>query len=330
MKLDLLFVFLMLATGLIVVGFLERFWLDVLIFALWYAYLCITWNIVGGFAGQFSFAHPVYIAIGGYTSTILMSHYQISPWFGMFAGMILAALLAAVLSWLNFKQSLPHLSYALITLAMTFILVVLLRSSDFLGASEGLFIIRGQDPLNFKFRNKESYFYIILLAVFLIQLFVVFLRRFRWGLYFTAVRDNQDAANMLGVDPLKVMVASSTISAGLGAFAGTFYAQYLFVIDPSIAGAELAVEIILFAAVGGLGTLWGPFFGPLILVLISRYLNQQFTDISGLGQVLYGLFIIVVLLILRDGIFSWLSKQRHLQKQVKILFGGLAGKIGVK
>jgi branched-chain amino acid transport system permease protein len=139
---------------------LDRYGLDVGIFALWYAYLCITWNIVGGFAGEFTFAHPVYVAIGGYTSAVLLAHWHISPWLGVLAGAALAALLAAALSWINFRQRLPHLTYALITLAITFIVVVTLRSLDVLGASEGLFIQRGHD-LHFMFQDKASYYCII-------------------------------------------------------------------------------------------------------------------------------------------------------------------------
>ncbi|MDO8477428.1 MAG: branched-chain amino acid ABC transporter permease [Candidatus Rokubacteria bacterium] len=309
---------------------LDRYGLDVGIFALWYAYLCITWNIVGGFAGEFTFAHPVYVAMGGYTSAVLLAHWHISPWLGVLAGAALAALLAAALSWINFRQRLPHLTYALITLAITFIVVVTLRSLDVLGASEGLFIRRGHDPLNFMFRDKASYYYIILTAVCLVLAFTVWLQQSRLGLHFVAVRDNPEAAAMLGVDPLTVMVASSTVSAGLAAFGGTFYAQYLFVIDPSVASAELAVEIILFTAIGGLGTVWGPFWGPVAFVVLSRYLSQEFATVTGVGQFLYGVVIVVVLLVLRDGFVSWLGRRWRRGGSAMSSHRGSVGKSGLK
>ncbi len=297
----------------------DNYWLDIMVFALWYAYLCVTWNILGGFAGQFSFAHPVYVAIGGYTSSLLFNHLGVSPWLGMFAGMALAALLAVVLGWINYRRRLPHLTYALITLAITFVAVIVLRSSSFLGGSEGIFLPRGNDPLTFRFFDKHIYFWIILVATCLALVFVTWLSRSMMGFKLMALRDNEDAAAMLGIDQLKMVLMASSISAALGAFGGTFYAQYLYVIDPTVAGSHLAVEIILFTAIGGMGTVWGPALGPLAMVVLIRYLNAEFVNISGLGQVVYGLLIIIVLVVLKDGVVSWTSKSILRQKsKIKI------------
>jgi ABC-type branched-chain amino acid transport system, permease component len=286
----------------------DNYWLDIMVFALWYAYLCVTWNIIGGFGGQFTFAHPVFVAIGGYTSSLLFNHLGVSPWLGMFLGMALAALLAVLLGWINYRRRLPHLTYALITLAITFVAIIVLRSSHFLGGSEGIFLPRGNDPLTFRFFNKQVYFWIILGATCLVLVFVTWFSRSMTGFKLTALRDNEDAAAMLGIDQLKMVTMFSAISAALGAFGGTFYAQYLFVIDPTVAGSHLAVEIILFTAIGGMGTVWGPVLGPLAMVVLIRYLNAEFVNITGLGQVVYGIIIIVVLVVLKDGVVSWAGK----------------------
>lgn len=305
MMIDGLGVLIFVLTGVVISFVADLYWIDILIFALWYAYLCVTWNIVGGFAGAFTFAHPIYVAIGGYTSTLLAIHLGLTPWLGMFAGMALAASLALVLAWINFRRQLPHLTYALITLAMTFIGVIVLRSTPALGGSEGLFILRADDPSQFKFFDKTTYFYIILAAVGLLIAFVAWLRRSRIGLKLAALRDNPNAAMMLGVNRLHMLLLASGLSAGLGALAGTFYAQYLFVIDPSVAGSHLAVEIILFTALGGIGTVWGPVFGALLLVTVSRTLNAEFVDVTGMGQVVYGLLIVVVLVALKEGVVTF-------------------------
>lgn len=307
-------IFIFLICGAIFSTVADNYWLDIMVFALWYAYLCVTWNIIGGFAGQFSFAHPVYVAIGGYTSSLLFNHLGVSPWLGMFLGMALAALLAVLLSWINYRRRLPHLTFALITLAITFVAVIVLRSSHFLGGSEGVFLQRGNDPLTFRFFDKHTYFWIILAATCFVLVFVTWLSRSMTGFKLMALRDNEDAAAMLGIDQLKMVLMTSAISAGLGAFGGTFYAQYLFVIDPSVADAHLAVEIILFTAIGGMGTVWGPVLGPLAMVVLIRYLNAEFVNISGLGQVVYGLMIIAVLVLLKDGVVSWGGKALVRQK----------------
>ena len=306
------------ACGLVFSFLADNYWLDIMIFAMWYVYLCTTWNIIGGIAGQFNFAHPVYVALGGYTSSLLFNHLGISPWLGMFAGAALAAMLALVMSWINFRRRLPHLTYALITLAITFIAVMVLRSFHFLGGSEGIFLMRANDPLTFRFFDKSIYFMIILTATCLVLVFVTWLLRSPAGLKLMALRDNEDAAVMLGINQLRMVLWASTLSAALGAFGGTFYAQYLYVIDPSVPNSHLAVEIVLFTAIGGIGTVWGPVLGPLVMVVLIRFLNAEFVEIAGLGQVIYGLLIVLILVLLKDGVISWAGRSlsaRHTAQQ---------------
>ncbi len=305
--------------GLVFSQHVSRSVVDIAIVALWLAFLCQTWNIIGGMAGQFSFAHPVYVAFGGYTSTLLFQHWQITPWIGMFAGAALAMLFAAMLCWINFRQQLPMLTYALITLAVTFVGVITLHTSDLLGGHEGLFIARADSPATFRFANKNAYFYIILTAVCLMLMLTTVLRQSKFGVRLLAIRDNQDAACMLGVDVLRVTLASSVLSAGLGALGGTFYAQYLNVVDPSIAQVDLAVQIVLMTAVGGIGTVWGPFFGPVVLVPLERILNREFVQLAGLGNLFYGVVIIIVLLLLRDGVVTWASKRLRSRRMREIV-----------
>lgn len=295
--------------GLAMSGLLSRSATDIAIIALWFTYLCQTWNIVGGMAGQFSFAHPIYVACGGYTSTILFQHFGVSPWIGMLAGATIAMAFAMLLSWINFRQQLPRLTYALITLAFTFVAVIALNTSSFLGGHEGLYISRAQSPATFRFLDRTHYFYIILAAVCLMLVLTLLLRNSKFGLRLISIRDNEDAAKMLGVDVLRVMLISSAISSGLGALGGTFYAQYLSVVDPSIAQVDLAVQIVLMTAFGGIGTVWGPLLGPAILVPIDRIFSREFSQFAGLGQLFYGVLIVLVLLTLKDGVVSWLSRR---------------------
>lgn len=299
-------------------GYLSRSQTDIAIIALWFAYLCLTWNIVGGFAGQLSMAHPVYIAIGGYTSTVLYLFFGITPWIGMFAGALLAMMLAATLAWINFRRRLPMLTYALITLAIAFITVVSLNATQVLGGHDGLLIPRGNDPATFRFSYRTAYLYIIISAVALMLLLANFIIRSTFGARLIALRDNQDAARMLGIDVLRTAVISSAISAFLGALGGTFYAQYVSVIDPTAVGIELAVQIILLTAVGGLGTVWGPFLGAMILVPIERSFDRVFVTVSGVGHLTYGMVILLILVLLRNGVVPWIQqglRKRKLQRQ---------------
>lgn len=311
-------IFVVFLCAMFFAGTLSRSQADIAIIACWLAYLCLTWNIVGGFAGQLSMAHPVYVAIGGYTSTLLYLKLGISPWLGMFAGAALASVVAAVLAWINFRRRLPMLTYALITLAITFIAIVSLNATHALGGHDGLLIPRGNDPATFRFLDRTSYLYIIIAAVALMLLLANYIIRSTFGARLIALRDNQDAARMLGIDVLKAAVSSSAISAFLGAIGGTFYAQYVSVIDPSAVGIELAVQIILLTAVGGLGTVWGPFLGAIILVPIERSLDRTFVDFAGVGHLTYGTIIILILILLRNGVVPWVLqgvRKRKIRRQ---------------
>lgn len=314
-------IFVVFLCAMFLAGTLSRSQADIAIIACWLAYLCLTWNIVGGFAGQLSMAHPVYVAIGGYTSTLLYLKLGISPWFGMFAGGALASVVAAVLAWINFRRRLPMLTYALITLAITFIAVVLLNATHALGGHDGLLIPRGNDPSTFRFLDRTRYLYIIIAAVALMLLLANYIIRSMFGARLIALRDNQDAARMLGIDVLKTAVSSSAISAFLGAIGGTFYAQYVSVIDPSAVGIELAVQIVLLTAVGGLGTVWGPFLGAVVLVSIERSLDRAFVDLAGVGHLTYGTIILLILVMLRNGVVPWVLqgvRKKRMQRQASI------------
>jgi branched-chain amino acid transport system permease protein len=308
---DYLKIIVLLVIGVAVSFFANTNWLDTLAVALWYAYLCATRNLVGGLAGQFTFAHPVYVAIGGYTSTVLFRQAGISPWLGMLAGAVLSAILAAIISWINFRRRLPRLTYMRATLTLTFIGGMVVASHDYLGSSEGLFIPRANDFWTFRFLSKQPYFLIILVGVSLVLALTAWLRNAPMGLRFIALRDNQDAAAMLGVNTVRTMIVSSTLSAGLAALGGTFYAQYLYVADPSLVHAYLAVVVVLLTAVGGFGTVWGPLIGALVLVPLGRVLNQEFVGIAGLAHVMYVAAIVAVLLGLRDGVMPWAARIRR-------------------
>ncbi len=301
-------VLLLALVGLMAAQVLSRSALDTIIIALWFVYLCQTWNIIGGMGGQFTFAHPVYVAMGGYTSTLMFLHLGLTPWVGMLVGAAGAMLFAALLCWINFRQQLPMLTYALITLGVTVVGVIVLHTFNFLGGHEGLVIPRGNSPATFRFADKKSYYYVILVAVVAMMILTLILRYSRLGIRLLAIRDNQDAAQMIGVNVLRTSLLASTLSAGLGALGGTFYAHYMSVVDPSIAHVELAVQVVLMTAVGGIGTAWGPVLGPLLLVPIERSLSREFVDLAGLGYLFYGLVIIAILLILRDGVVSWFAK----------------------
>jgi len=293
--------------------FIGTYWIHILILTLLFIYLCSAWNIIGGIGGQFCFAHTLFLAAGAYTSTKLYLDFGISPWIGMLLGSIIASLLGLFLAWINFRYKLPHLSFALVTLGFVYIGMFVIGSFKALGGHDGLTImIKETNPLNYAFMSKIPYYYIILIMTIGVILLTAIIERSKLGLYLRALRDNERAAEASGIDLLKVMCKGMALSAFLTALAGTFYAQMLGFIDPvTVAGPHLIIEMILFTAIGGFGTLWGPVVGPMLLVPIGQaFLNVFGTKYAGLDLIIYGIIVVIVILFMPQGIVGWYGKLR--------------------
>lgn len=303
-----------LALFILLPHWLNPYHVHILILSLWFVYLCSAWNIVGGFAGQFAFAHSVFIGIGAYTSTFLYLHFNLSPWLGMFPGALFAVLSGLLMAWLSFRYELPHLSFALITLGFAYIAMFLVSSIEAVGAEAGIHIPpRGYSPLEFQFAGKLPYYYIILgMAMGVILLSRLILRR-KMGLYFMAIRDNEKAAAAVGINLLGTKMMAMTISALLCAFAGTFWAQYTLFIEPaSTFGPFVVIQMILFAAIGGIGTLWGPVVAPLILTPLGEILRAKLgTQYMGINLLVYGAIVVFVILFMQRGIVNWVVERNR-------------------
>ena len=108
-------------------------WINIAIVTMLFVYLCVAWNIVGGFAGQFCIGHSLFLAAGAYTSTLLSIHFGVTPWIGMFGGAAVATLIGMFVAWLSFRYALPPLSFALVTIALAMMGYLAISSIDVLG-----------------------------------------------------------------------------------------------------------------------------------------------------------------------------------------------------
>lgn len=292
-----------LALALLPLG-LSSAWTSIAILTALFIYLSIAWNLVGGIAGQFSIGHSLFIASGAYTSVILATHLGITPWLGMLAGALLAAVIGIFIAWLSFRYELPQLSFALVTIALAMLGFLAISSSDFLGASSGLTLPAHGTPLTYQFRSDLSYYGVILALVVIALALSMWLYRSKVGLYLRLIRDNERAAHAIGVPVLKYKMLAMAISAALTALGGTFYAQYLQYVEPhTFAGLNVVIQIILLTVVGGSGTIWGPVLGSILLVPIGEVLRHSFGDaIPGLHMLLYGVLLVAVIRFAPDGL----------------------------
>jgi len=272
----------------------NRFFLHLSIMVLLYALLGVSWNLLGGYAGQISFGHAAFFGTGAYTSTLLLLRFGISPWLGMLVGAVLALLLSLPLGWLTFRLRGPY--FALATLAFAEIVRVIVYNWDTLtGGGDGLNILTDLGGV-------VRFYYIILALTVAALLVMRACVRSRWGYFLNAIREDEDAAEALGVPATRMKVIVLAISAFFVALAGSFFAAYQLYINPDLVyESQISIQMIVVTIVGGIGTLEGPVVGALIIVPLSEY----FRSVSPVANpLIYGLFIVVFMLFLPEGIVS--------------------------
>ncbi|MGH6684006.1 MAG: branched-chain amino acid ABC transporter permease [Pseudolabrys sp.] len=287
----------------------NRFAVDIFIRVLLFAFIGVAWNLIGGYAKQLSLGHAAYFGLGAYTSTILQIDFGVSPWIGMLAGGVVAMLASLPIGALCFRLRGPYFAIATIATAQV-LMLLFLKFRDFAWGAEGTTIPNlGSAPLMMQFETKAPYYYIAL-GLLAIGLAITYRIERSWmGYYLVAIGEDEDAAEAIGVNAPKVKRDIYMISAFLTALAGTFYVQYIYFIDPNTAFSfNISVEAALVSIVGGVGTLWGPVLGTVLLEATSALLQSWLG--SGLGGVqltVYSLILITVILWRPTGLLGVLT-----------------------
>lgn len=292
-------------------------WQNLLISTFYYAFLGQAWNILGGYGGQLSLGHAAFFAIGAYTSAVLATHAGISPWLGMFAGAILAALLSLGIGYLGFRFGLRGFYFILLTLAAAEICRLVALHLPILGGYTGLFINFTPNPWQFQFQGKIPYYYIALAFLLVASAIVWMIERSKLGAYLVAIREDEDASEALGVDTFRYKMIAYALSAALTALGGTFYAYFQFYLQPNtVLNINQSVDIMIRPIVGGSGTVLGPILGSFLLELLGEFSRTTFAGgIAGLTVAIYGALLIVVVLFLPRGVYPtlvhWLRRRRE-------------------
>jgi branched-chain amino acid transport system permease protein len=285
------------------------FVIDIFIRVLLFAFIGVAWNLMGGYAKQLSLGHAAYFGLGAYTSTILLIRFGVSPWIGILAGGIVAALASLPIGALCFRLRGPYFAIATIATAQV-LMLLFLKFRDFAWGAEGTTLPNlGESPLMMQFGAKAAYYYIAL-ALLAFGLAITHLIERSWmGYYLIAVGEDEDAAEAIGVNALKIKRHIYMLSAFLTALAGTFYVQYIYFIDPNTAFSfNVSVEAALVSIVGGIGTLWGPVVGTVLLETTSALLQSWLGGGHGGVQLtVYSLILIAVILWRPSGLIGVLS-----------------------
>jgi branched-chain amino acid transport system permease protein len=276
----------------------SSFAIDIFIRVLLFSFIGVAWNLMGGYAKQLSLGHAAYFGLGAYTSTILQIDFGISPWIGMVAGGVVAMLASLPIGALCFRLRGPYFTIATIATAQV-LMLIFLKFRDLAWGAEGTTIPNlGNAPLMMQFDAKAAYYYIALGLLALGLVITYRIERSWLGYYLVAIGEDEDAAEAVGVNAPRIKRNIYLLSAFLTALAGTFYTQYIYFIDPNTAFSfNVSVEAALVSIVGGIGTLWGPVIGTVLLEATSALLQSWLgSSLGGVQLTVYSIILMAVIL----------------------------------
>ena len=290
---------------------LDKYVLGIFVMIYFYAYLGQSWNVLTGYTGHISLGHALYLGIGAYTSTYLALTFGLSPWIGMLAGGLMASIISLFLGYLGFRFGIRGVYFVIMTIAFAEIARLVVSHIDALGSFSGIFLDFNPSFINFQFRGNLPYYYISLGFMVFSLIAVRLLEVSKLGRFMVAIRENEEAAQALGVNTFKYNMMAIAISAFMTALAGTFYANYIFYLHPNtLFGMSTSIELILRPIVGGLGTIFGPVIGSFILTPLSEISRAYFAKggLEGLHLILYGILTILVVLFMPRGIIVYVKQ----------------------
>lgn len=288
----------------------------VMILTFMFAMCGVAWNVMGGYAGMFSFGQVAYFGIGAYASSFLLMTFNTSPWIGLVAGGVISALLAACIGYPC--SNLRGHYFAIATIASAEIIRIVFNNWKLMGAAEGLTIPMFKESLaNFMFHSSKLPYYYIILGFLLISITVCFwVSRSKMGYYFRAIKESHEIAKVLGIDVVRYRLYAIMISAFLTSMAGTFYAQYILYIDPeSVMIMPISVQIVLVAMLGGANTVLGPVMGAAILIPLSEY-SRAWLGYKGTGvdMIVYGTLITIIAMYRPEGVWGSITSMMRRRK----------------
>lgn len=275
-----------------------------------YVGITVAWNIAA-FGGALSLGHAAFFGLGSYTSTLLLLNLGVNPWVGMLAGMAVAAAGGLLLSVPLLRLKGPF--FTLASLAFLEVLRLLaVFGRDLTGGSEGLTVPAKEGWLWMSFSERAPYLWIVLGMSTITVLISVWMYHSSMGYKLRALGADEIATRALGVHTGRVKVFALVVSAALTGAFGTFAAQYFYIVDPdtNFSLMTYAVQPALNGIIGGVGTVFGPILGAILMTPIGEMLRSSFSDQQGLAYIIYGAVLIVVVLAMPGGIVSGIKKLR--------------------
>jgi branched-chain amino acid transport system permease protein len=297
--------------------------LTILIIVLYSAYTGQAWNVMMGFAGQLSLGHAIYVGLGAYAAAALYVHFGIGPWLGLAAAVAIAVACGAVIGFLAFRFGVGGVYFAILTIAFAEFARIGFDHFQWVGASSGFFLPVANYTRNdlWTLRGNPTMFYYVMLALTVAAFALCHvLLNSRIGYYWRAIREDEIAARSVGINTFRYKMYAVILSAGMTAVAGVFFAFYYNNLFPEqVFHISRSIELILGPIIGGIGTLFGPLVGALLLTGLSETMQQLLAalglDAPGAKQVFYGLCLLVVVMALPGGVWPWLAGKLGLARR---------------
>ncbi|RLA96691.1 MAG: hypothetical protein DRG83_17180 [Deltaproteobacteria bacterium] len=283
----------MLALGLITPWVVSQAWVTTMSVFFYYAILAISWNIVFGYAGLFSYGHVAFPAIGGYASALLAEHIGLSPFLGLLVGGLAAGVVGVLIGLIILRVRGFYL--CLVTWAFAAVVIITINAEEKITGGSGGMITSAF----FSGPHSDLYGYFVGLVLMLLTFAVsTTLYHSRWGLYLFSIRDDIDAAESMGVKTRFWKVFAFTFGSALAGVAGAFYAHFFNIIDPSIGGLDEMGKLCLIVIIGGVGTVFGPILGAFFVVIASELIRGW---VAGLSLFIFSIVMILTVRFVRGG-----------------------------
>jgi len=286
----------------------DRYFQHLLVLSGIFILLTSSWNLLAGYSGLLNLGHAAFFGIGAYSSALFALKLNLSPWIGLPIGGAVASIFGILLGIPSFRLSGPYL--AITTIGFSEILrLVAMNWVSLTRGSLGLYGIPPLTAFNFsanfsvKFVSEQNAYYVILIFVFLTLILLNKLIHSEFGISLRSMREDELGSQSIGIDTSRYKLTVFMISAFLAGFAGSFYAHYVRLISPEMLALGETFSILTMVMVGGLGTLFGPVVGAILLTFLSEGLRffEDFVKID-IRFVIYGGLLMATILFMRNGI----------------------------
>jgi ABC-type branched-subunit amino acid transport system ATPase component/ABC-type branched-subunit amino acid transport system permease subunit len=261
----------------------------------------LSWNLLSGYTGLISFGHAAFFGIGAYATALGQIYFDLSPWALIPVAAMLGGFAGLLIGFPTFRLQGHYFALAMLAYPLAILYVF-----EWLGFQEVTLPIKRDNPIAYmQFADPRLYTLVALAMMLATILLTRAIENSRFGMALRAIKQNEAAAEAAGINTLAWKLRAITLSGAIAGAIGGFYAVVLLVVTPqSVFGMLVSAQALTVAMFGGVGTVWGPVIGSVILIPLAETLNAEAgSRLPGIQGVIFGLAIICVILVAPEGLF---------------------------